>query len=348
MKPSLLIGLIVLPLLIVLSSSLYTVSEVEQVIITQFGNPVGEPVKEAGLHFKVPFVQMVNRFEKRVLEWDGPATKMPTKDKVYIVADTFGRWRITEPLLFLQQLRDERSAQSRLDDILGSETRTVIARHDFIEAVRTSKERKAVRDDTVSTTLDSRIGVLPTITRGRTELEHEILASAMPKVRGLGIELLDVRFKRLNYNDSVSATIYERMISEREQIADRYRSEGEGEAAKIGGTKERELLTISSGAYRKVQEVQGMADAQATEIYAKAYNKSPEAVELFRFLATLDAYKKAITPDTRLILTTDSDFLRLFKSETGEVPPAPALPGAPLIPGFQQMPSLLDTPSTVK
>lgn len=332
--------------LVVLFSCAYTVTEQEQVILTQFGKPVGEPVLEAGLHFKLPFVQVVNRFEKRVLEWDGPSTKMPTKDKVYIVADTFGRWRISEPLLFFQQLRDERSAQSRLDDILGSETRNVIARHDFIEAVRTTKGRKVAKEETATSgsIADARIGVLPDITKGRSELEKEIFEKAAPKVISFGIELMDVRFKRLNYNETVSQTIYQRMISEREQIAERYRSEGAGEAAKILGQREREMSEIESEAYRKVQEIEGAADAKATEIYAKAYNQTKESAELFEFLKTMDTYKSTITGDSTLILTTDSEFLKFLKSSN----PAPAIPDGSLMKTLQGLPSLLDIPGAPK
>jgi membrane protease subunit HflC len=324
--------------LFVLNASFFTVTEGEQVIITQFGKPVGDPVIQAGFHLKTPFIQSVNRFEKRILEWDGPSARMPTKDKVYIVVDTFGRWRISDPLKFYQQLRDERSAQSRLDDILGSETRNVIARHDFIEAVRTTKDRKPVLDEQALP--DARLVTMAPITKGRTLLEKEIFAAAAPKITGFGIELLDVRFKRLNYNDSVSDTIYQRMISEREQIAQRFRSEGEGEAAKILGNKERDLFQIESEAYKKIQEIEGAADAKAIEIYAKAYNQTPAARELFEFLKTMETYKSVITADTNLILTTNSSLLRYLKSDSPAPATAPTLPGLP-----SNLPSLLDVPT---
>jgi membrane protease subunit HflC len=298
----------------------YTVGEQEQIIITQFGKPVGDPVKTAGLHFKLPFVQVVNRFEKRVLEWDGPSARMPTRDKVYVVVDTFGRWVISDPLLYYQRMRDERSALSRLDDILGSETRNVIAKNDFMEVVRTTKDRVVTRDENLAAA-DSRIGLLHPISRGRSQLEAEIFKSSLPKVSGYGVTLLDVRVKRVNYNDSVSQTIYERMISERSQIAERFRSEGAGEAAKILGQRERDLKTIESEAYRKIQEIEGAADAKATEIYAKAYNQNPESVKLFEFLRSMETYKKVMTPDTTLVLTTDSDFFQYLKSSE---PPTPA------------------------
>ncbi len=325
-------------LIILLRSTLYTVSEGEQVVITQFGKPVGEPIIKAGLHFKMPFVQDVNRFEKRILEWDGPSAKMPTKDKVYIAVNAFGRWRISDPLRFFQQLRDERSAQSRLDDILGSETRNVIARHDLIEAVRSTKDRKPQLD--AETMPDARLATMQPIVRGRFHLEKEIFENAAPKVKGFGIELLDVRFKRLNYNESVSETIYQRMISERQQIAERFRSEGAGEAAKILGNKERDLLQIESEAYRKVQEIEGEADAKAIEIYAKAYNQTSSASEFFEFLKTMETYKSAITADTNLILTTSSGILRYLKSDK------PAAPNTPFVPGLPaNIPNLLDAPA---
>lgn len=321
--------IIALVLVIVLSSGLYTVSETEQVVITQFGMPVGEPVKTAGLHWKTPFIQTANSIDKRVLGWDGPSANMTTKDKVIIVVEVFGRWEINDPLVFFRQLTDERRALSRLDDILGSETRIVIAKHDFIEAVRTTKDRKATRDVTPGSTAtgsapssaDSRIGVLPPITKGRVELETEILKNAAPKVESYGIKLLDVRFKRIDYDASVSASIHQRMITEREQIAKLHRAEGEGAAAAINGERERDLATIESEAYRTVQEIEGAADAKATEIYAKAYNQTPEAAQLFEFKQTMEAYKKLITTDTTMIFTTDSELFRFLKSSNPQARP---------------------------
>ncbi|MDZ4289430.1 MAG: protease modulator HflC [Prosthecobacter sp.] len=329
------------------SASLYTVGETEQVIVTQFGKPVGETVSEAGLHVKIPFIQKINRFEKRILEWDGRPVDTPTRDKLYIVVDSFARWRINDPRKFFENLRDERTALSRLSDILGSETRNVIAKHDFIETVRTTKDRKVARDGPASTSIaDARIGILPPITKGRSELEKEIFALASPKISGLGIELMDIRFKRINYNPSVSATIYLRMVSERTQIAERFKSEGAGEAAKILGTRERELNQIESEAYRKVQETEGAADAKATEIYAKAYNQTPEAAELFEFVKTMEAYKKVLTTDTNLILSTDSQFLRYLKSPDGIIAPKPSAPvgnaPSPAADPLKSLPSLLD------
>jgi len=307
------------------SGAFFTVPETEQVIITQFGKPVGEPITKAGLHFKVPFVQEVNKFDKRVLQWDGPVAEMPTKDKLYIVVDTFGRWQISDPMQFFIRLRDERSAQSRLDDILGSETRNTVARHELVEMIRTTKDRKAAVDTTLVTGSGETSGGLPPIQFGRVALEKEITEQARSKLAEFGIELLDVRFKRINYNPAVSAKIYDRMTSERRQIAERFRSEGEGEAAKIIGNKERDLKEIDSKAYREVQTVEGKADAEATAIYAHAYNQSPESRELYELQRTLDTYKTSFQTNTTLILSTQSSLLRFLK---GVPPAAPAAPKA--------------------
>ena len=295
-------------------SSLYTVSEVEQVIITQFGKPVGEPVTTAGLKLKVPFVQEVNAIEKRVLEWDGSPSDMPTKDKLYISVDLFARWRITDPLQYFLRLRDERSAQSRLDDILGSETRNAVAKHELIEIIRTTRDRVPLRDALLTVAERERdMGALVPIQKGRKLVEHEIFAAAAEKVKIFGIELLDIRFKRINYNESVRPKIYDRMISERRQIAERFLSEGNGEAARIRGDRVRDLNKIQSEAYRQVEEIRGVADAKATEIYAAAYNQSPEAVEFYEFTRTMQAYRTIIAENTTLVLSTDSDLFKFLK-----------------------------------
>ena len=306
-------------------SSIYTVSEVEQVIITQFGKPVGAPVTSAGLKFKMPFIQDVNPIDKRVLEWDGSPSDMPTKDKLYISVDLFARWRITDPLQYFLRLRDERSAQSRLDDILGSETRNAVAKHELIEIIRTTKDRVPLRDALLTDAeqeLD--MGALVPIQKGRKLVEQEIFAAAAEKVRVFGIELLDIRFKRINYNESVRPKIYDRMISERRQIAERFLSEGNGEAARIRGNRVRDLNKIQSEAYRQVEEIRGVADAKATEIYASAYNQSRESVEFYEFTRTMQSYKSIIAEDTTLVLSTDSDLFKFLKSMTpdGDVVPA--------------------------
>lgn len=300
--------------LFVLMSSIYTVDEVEQAIITQFGKPVGEPIVEAGLKFKIPFIQEVNPIDKRVLEWDGPPSDMPTKDKLYISVDLFARWKIVDPLQYFLRLRDERSAQSRLDDILGSETRNAVAKHELIEIIRTSKDRIPLRDTILtSTEQEQNMGSLVPIKKGRKLVEQEIFAAASEKVRVFGIELLDIRFKRINYNESVRPKIYDRMISERRQIAERFLSEGNGEAARIRGNRIRDLNKIQSEAYREVEEIRGLADAKATEIYAEAYNQSPLAVEFYEFTRTMASYPSIIGENTTIVLSTNSDLFKFLK-----------------------------------
>jgi membrane protease subunit HflC len=295
-------------------SSVYTVNEVEQVIITQFGKPVGEPVTSAGLKFKVPFIQEINPIDKRVLEWDGNPSDMPTKDKLYISVDLFARWRIVDPLQYFLRLRDERSAQSRLDDILGSETRNAIAKHELIEIIRTTQDRVPLRDSLLTEAERKlNMGTLLPIKKGRKLVEQEIFAAAAEKVKVFGIELLDIRFKRINYNDSVRPKIYDRMISERRQIAERFLSEGNGEAARIRGNRVRDLNKIQSEAYREVEEIRGIADAKATEIYARAYNQNAQSVEFYEFTRTMQAYRTIIATGTTLVLSTDSDLFKFLK-----------------------------------
>jgi membrane protease subunit HflC len=305
---SLVLGLAVVLGLLVFGGAFYTVSETDTVILTQFGAPVGEPISEPGLHWKTPFVQEVHRMEKRVLEFDGPAVRMPTKDKTYIEVDTFARWRIADPKKWFVTLRNERSAQSRLEDIIGSETRAAVASHELIEVVRGDKARVAAIDPTAQGAASLRPA-----SRGRKELEKDILAAAAPKLVALGIELLDVRFKRVNYTPEVLEPIHQRMKSERTQIAQRFRSEGEGQAARILGRKERRLREVESEAYRKVQEVRGAADAEATRIYAEAYDKNVEAREFYGFLKTLDTYRSVLGNHTNLVLSTDSDLFKLLR-----------------------------------
>jgi membrane protease subunit HflC len=309
---NILIVILALAALVLSSGSMYTVNEIEQVIITQFGKPVGEPIADAGLKLKVPLIQDVNRIERRILEWDGATTDMPTKDKLYVSVDLFARWRITDPMQYFLRLRDERSAQSRLDDILGSETRSAVAKHELIEITRTTKDRTPLQDESLQNA-GSSVGVLVPIKKGREAIEREIYEAAAPKVGVFGIELLDIRFKRINYNESVQPKIYDRMISERRQIAEQFRSQGNGEAARINGNRERDLLRIQSEAYRKVEEIRGEADARATEIYASAYNQSPAAVSFYEFTRTMEVYKSVITTNTTLILSTESDLFKFLK-----------------------------------
>ena len=315
----------------VLFNAFYTVGEAQQVILTQFGKPVKEPVTEAGLKMKIPFIQEVNRIDKRVLPWDGSPSDMPTKDKLYISVDLFARWRIVEPLSYFLRLRDERSALSRLDDILGSETRNAVAKHELIEIVRTTKGRVPLKDPTLlenaadGADTNNVVGSLVPIQKGRVLVEQEIYKAAAEKLKVFGVELLDIRFKRINYNASVEPKIYERMISERRQIAERFRSEGNGEAARIRGNMTRDLNRIQSEAYRQVEDIRGKGDAEATEIYAKAYNQSQAAADFYAFTRTLDAYQAVMTTDTSLILSTDSDIFRLLKG-TSVLPATYAAP----------------------
>ena len=298
----------------VLMNSVYTVNEVQQIVVTQFGKPVGEPITTAGLKVKVPFIQEVNPIDKRVLEWDGSPSDMPTKDKLYISVDLFARWRIVDPLQYFLRLRDERSAQSRLDDILGSETRNAVAKHELIEIIRTSKDRLPLRDSMMtSAQQEVKMRSLVPIQKGRMLVEAEIFEAASEKVQVFGIELLDIRFKRINYNQSVRPKIYDRMISERRQIAERFLSEGNGEAARIRGDRIRDLNKIQSEAYREVEEIRGAADAKATEIYATAYNQSAESVDFYEFTRTMQSYKDIIADNSTLVLSTDSDLFKFLK-----------------------------------
>src|SRR6202045_578540 len=300
-------------LLLVFSGAFYTVDQTEQGIITQFGQPVGDPIADPGLHFKIPIVQSVNSLDKRFLEWDGAPVAIPTRDKTYIHVDTFARWRIDDPKTYFVRLHDERSALSRLEDILGSETRNAIAKHDLIEIVRTDKDRQPLHDETLKGGPTGTIGVLPPIKFGRLKIEEEIKAAATQKLAEFGIAVLDFRIKRVNYNPDVLARIYQRMISERLQIAQRFRSEGEGESARIAGQRERDLNEIQSNAYRQVQQIRGESDAKASEIYARAYTQNPQAAEFYVFLKTLETYHKIFTKDSALVLSTDSDIFALLK-----------------------------------
>jgi membrane protease subunit HflC len=301
--------------LIVLSGAAYTVNMREQVVITQFGDPKGDPVTEAGLKFKVPFIQKVNSFDKRILPWDGPVSPMPTKEKTNILVDTYARWQISDPLTFFQRLTDERRAVSRLNDILGSETRNTVAKHELIEVIRTTQGRVPEQAEViVEGDATGVVGVLPPISRGRSALESDIYETSKVKLEEFGIKLLDIRFKRVNYNQTVERQIYQRMISERKQIADRFRSEGAGEAAKILGKMEKELNTIESEAYKQVQTIMGEADAQATQIYASAYNQSPEAAEFYEFSKTMELYPEIIGGKSTVVLSTDSDLFKYLKA----------------------------------
>ncbi len=301
-------AVLLLVLLLGISGTLYIVDETKQVIITQFGKPVGDPETTPGLKLKIPLIQKAQYFEKRFLEWDGDSNQLPTKDKRFIFVDTYARWRISDPLQFFKRLRDERSAQSRLDDILDGETRNTVARHTLIEVVRSSN-REFVTVEELGDSPEEQ--VILKIEFGRGEMEAEVLAAAAQRVSDLGIELLDFRFKRINYVPEVRREVYSRMVSERQRIAEQFRSEGAGESARISGEKDRELKTIGSEAYRQAQEIKGKADAEAADVYAKAYSRD---AEFYRFLKTMDVSKQVLDPETVLLLGTDGDLLRYLES----------------------------------
>jgi len=294
--------------LVVLLNSIYVVSETNQVIITQFGEPIGGAVTKPGLHMKAPFIQKTNYFEKRWLEWDGDANEIPTKDKKYIWVDLYARWRISDPLVFFQRVRDERRAQSRIDDIVDGETRNAVANYDLIEIVRSTNREFELTEEMVI--LDVPAAILK-IETGREKIAQIILENSSQKTPEIGVELRDVRIKRVNYVEAVQQEVFRRMIAERQRIAAKYRSEGDGESAKILGQKERELKRIQSEAYRTAQEIKGKADAEATRIYANAYNLDPE---FYQFMKTLEMYVASLDKDTWLLLTTESEFLRYLKS----------------------------------
>jgi membrane protease subunit HflC len=285
-------------------TSLYTLNETEQAIITQFGEPVGDAVIQAGLHFKLPWpIHEVHRFDKRWLPWDGAANQIPTKDKKFIWVDTYARWRIEDPLQFFVSVTNERQAQSRIDDIIDGQTRNAVASFDLIEIVRATDREFAVTEVLV--------GMLeqeaPTqIESGRDEITRRILASSSVAVQTLGIELVDVQFKRINYTEEVRESVYQRMISERKRIAERSRSEGLGRSAEIRGQKDRDLQRIESEAFRTAEETRGVADAEAIRIYAQAYSKDPN---FYQFLKTLETYRTSLDKDVTLLLSSSSEFL---------------------------------------
>ena len=296
--------------LIVIFQSAYIVKETQQVVITQFGKPVGNAITNSGLKFKTPFIQKANYFEKRYLEWDGDPNQVPTKDKKFIFVDTYARWQITDPLQFFIRLTNERGAHSRIDDIIDGETRDYIAGHNIEEAVRTSN-----RTPISSGAISEEIGdSLVNISVGRQEIQRMILESANEKAKDLGIVILDFRFKRINYVQEVSTQVYERMKSERFRIADKFRSEGQGEASRINGEKERELKKIQSEAFRQAEEIKGRADARAAAIYAAAYDQSSSSRELYSFLKSMETFEMTFDTSMTVILSTDSELFKYLKS----------------------------------
>jgi membrane protease subunit HflC len=307
---------VALVLVVILTAFVFTVSETEQVIVTQFGSPK-RVIKEAGLHFKLPFIEQVNALEKRVLEWDGNPTQVPTLDKRYIWVDSFARWRITDPLVFFRTVAMESSAQGRLDDIINGAVRNRISNHPLIEAVRTSD-----RPMSIMTGIDGEAtGEVQKVAAGRDQIVAEVLAEAKQAAEGFGIEIIDMRFKRINYVEQVRESVYERMITERQRIAAKYRSEGEGQKLEIEGRKEREEKEIISAAYKEAQEIMGKADAEAIRTYAAAYSKDPE---FYSFLETLNSYETTLASGSVLILSTDGEYLKYLKALGQD--PAPGVP----------------------
>lgn len=308
-KRQIVIGVLVVLLLIVANGTIYILDETNQAIVTQFGKPVGEPRTSPGLNFKLPFIQKVQFFDKRYLEWDGERNQVPTMDKKFIFVDSYARWQITNPLQFFIRLRDERSARSRLDDILDGETRNAIASHSLLDLVRSTNREPEITEDFMEA-----IEYLEDISVGRAVIEKIVLEKANERTSDLGVRILDFRFRRMTYVDEVRDRVYDRMISERNRIADQFRSEGQGEARKIQGNKEKDLAEIQSEAFRISEEIRGEADAEATAIYASAYNQNRQSVDLYKFLRTMESFEKSLDENTSIILSTKSEFFKYLNS----------------------------------
>jgi len=305
---------IVLPILIiglflVVSSGIFILDETQQAIVTQFGKPVGGPRVDPGVNFKIPFIQKVQLFDKRFLKWDGDPNQVPTRDKKFIFVDSYARWQITDPLQFFIRLRDERSGRTRLDDILDGETRNAVASFDLLDIVRSTNREPVITEDFLE-----EIEILEEIKTGRPAIEKMILERANERTSDLGIRILDFRFKRMNYVEEVRNNVYDRMISERNRIADKFRSEGQGEASKIRGNKERDLAQIQSEAFKQAEIIKGKADAEATKIYAAAFNKNAQTRDLYSFMRSLETLENSFDENTSIILSTDSEIYRILKT----------------------------------
>ncbi|NVM22165.1 MAG: protease modulator HflC [Desulfobacterales bacterium] len=312
MKPK---GFIIIPIIVaflLFSGGVYTVDETEQVVVTQFGKVIGDPDTEPGLRFKIPFIQNANYFPKNLQEWDGDPGQIPTLDKTFIRVDTFARWKIVDPLKFFQTVNNVTGALGRLDDIVDAAVRNFITSYPLIETVRKTNRELDTFELGLEEVRDKR--GLGTVKIGREKITKGIMEQAQPKLAKFGIELVDVKIKRINYVEEVQKTVFGRMIAERKQIAEKFRSEGQGEARKIEGDKEREMKRITSGAYKKSQEIMGKADAAATRIYADAYGRSPD---FYSFVNTLELYKQTLDKDSSLVLSTDTEFFKYLKGYTG-------------------------------
>ncbi len=300
--------IVVIIVFIGLYSAAYVVDETEQVVITQFGEAIGNPKTEPGLYFKIPLIQHANYFPKNLLEWDGDPGQIPTLDKTFIWVDTFARWKIVNPLKFFQTVTNLIGAQARLDDILDAAVRNFVTSYSLIESVR--RTNRKLDTSRVVVGQDVKTSPLGQISMGREKITNGILEQAQPKVAKFGIELVDLKIKRLNYVEEVRKSVYARMIAERKQMAEKFRSEGKGEIRKIEGDRDKDLKQITSEAYRTAQEIKGKADATATRIFADAYNKDPE---FYSFLKTLETYQETLDKNSTLVLSTKSDFFKYLK-----------------------------------
>jgi len=303
----------IIVILVLLSGGVYTVDETEQVVVTQFGKLVGEPIRTPGLKFKIPFIQNVNYFPKNLQEWDGDPGQIPTLDKTFILVDTFARWKITDPLKFFQTVSNMTGAQSRLDDIIDAAVRNFITSYPLLETVRKTDRELDTFELGLEDIRDKRD--LGTVKIGRRKIAQGIMEQARPKLAKFGIEVVDVKIKRVNYVEQVQRSVFARMVAEREQIAEKFRSEGKGEARKIEGDKEKELKRIDSGAYKKAQEIMGTADATATKIYADAHGLDPD---FYSFVQTLEIYGQTLDKESSLVLSTDSEFFQYLKGYGGK------------------------------
>ncbi|HQV32178.1 MAG TPA: protease modulator HflC [Calditrichia bacterium] len=308
---SIILGILIV--LFIMVNASFVVDETQQVVITRFGEIRGEPITEPGLYFLVPFIDEANRLDKRFLEWDGRPEEVSTLEKSNIIINTYARWRISDPVLYFQRIRAENVAQSRLGEILNDESKTAIAKHRLVELVRTSNREIIPPEDLP---LDEEVA-FPEIEVGRDKITQEIIERAAMKAKELGIELLDLRFKRIKYVESVQQKIFERMTTERRRIADKFRSEGQGEASKILGDKERDLKEIQSDAFRQAEEIRGKADAEATAIYAGAYNRNDDTRDFYRFLKTMESYEETLSDKDVLMLSTDSEFYKFLEGQRG-------------------------------
>ncbi|NVM26887.1 MAG: protease modulator HflC [Desulfobacterales bacterium] len=315
MKKGVIFILVIIAIFLLFSRwrAVYVVDETKQVVVTQFGKAIGKPKTDPGLYFKIPIIQQANYFPKNLLEWDGDPGQIPTLDKTFIWVDTFARWKIVDPLKFFETVRNEYGALGRLDDIIDAAVRNFVTSYSLIETVRMTNRELDIREEGVDEVKE--ISPLGEVKTGRAKITKGIMEQAQPKLAEFGIELVDVKIKRLNYVEQVQKSVYARMIAERKQIAEKFRSEGKGEARKIEGDKEREMKRITSEAYRTAQEIKGKADAEATRIYAEAYGQDPD---FYSFTNTLDIYKKTLDKDSTLLLSTDSEFFKYMKGYMGE------------------------------